>query len=510
MAPLQLALTAAAVALLCAATVNGAPSTRTRVDVKDDPFLNDTFPAEFKWGTATSSYQIEGAWNVDGKGENIWDKWCHEGGHVYNNDTGDIACDSYNLVNQDIANLQNTGVDFYRFSISWSRILPTGKLSGGVNEAGVEYYNNLINGLLTAGIEPFVTLYHWDLPQPLQDDGGGWLNPNIVQYYNDYATVCFQRFGDRVKRWLTMNEPWVVCWLGYGNGVFAPGVSSNEYLACHNLIKAHAAAWHTYDNTFRQSQSGLVSITLDSDWKEPLDQNNPSDVTAAERALQFKLGWLAHPIFINGDYPEVMKERVAAKSAAAGLSQSRLPEFTEEEKLFIRGTHDFFGLNHYSSALVVDKDRGIDWQAWDFDRDVEESLDPSWPGSGTVWLKDVPWGLRKLLGWIRDEYGNPPVVITENGVSDDPDHYGKLADQQRIRFYQGYINNVLKAVKLDGCNVIGYTAWSLMDNFEWGQGYSETFGMHRVDFSDPSRPRTPKDSVSFFKKLIADNGWPQQ
>jgi len=501
----------AAVLLTCAVTIGSSPIRLSRQDVQNDPFLNDTFPEGFKWGVSTAAYQIEGAWDADGKGEHIWDKWCHDGGRVYNNDTADIACNSYNLYNQDIANLQNLGVDYYRFSISWARIIPTGKISDGINEAGIAYYNNVINGLIAAGIEPLATLYHWDLPQPLQDDGGGWLNPDIVQHFNDYADVCFQRFGDRVKRWLTFNEPYVVSWLGYGNGIFAPGVQSpatGVYIATHHIIKAHAAAWHTYDDIYRPLYQGQVSLTLDSDWKEPLDENNASDVAAAERAMQFKLGWFAHPIFVNGDYPEEMKARIAAKSIAEGLSQSRLPEFTAEEKLFIKGTHDYFGLNHYTTQLVVSNDRGTQWPSWDFDRDVEESTDPSWPGSGSSWLFEVPWGLRKLLGWVRDNYGNPPVIITENGVSDDAQTIGTLADQQRIRFYTGYINNVLKAVKKDGCNVISYTAWSLMDNFEWGQGFSEKFGLYRVDFNDPARPRTAKDSATFYKKLIQDNGWP--
>jgi len=483
---------------------------RTRNKVQNDPFLNDTFPDGFIWGAATAAYQIEGSWNVDGKGESIWDKWCHEDDHsIHNNDTGDVACDSYNQYNKDVALLKNMRVNFYRFSISWPRIIPTGKLSDGINDMGVAYYNNLINALLAAGVAPMVCLYHMDLPQQLQGNGGGWLNPDIVQHFNDYADVCFRHFGDRVKYWITINEPGVVSWVGYGNGSFAPGERSQEYRACHNLIKAHATAWHTYDNVYRSSQSGQISVGLNCDWKEPLDENNQSDVRAAERNLQFTLGWLAHPIFVNGDYPDVMKEKLAAKSSALGLDKSWLPEFTEEEKQFIRGTHDFFGLNHYTTMLTVEKDRGSHGPNWDFDRDVEESSDPSWPRSGSSWLIEVPWGMRKVLGWIRDEYGNPPVIITENGVSDDPQHFGQLADQQRIRYYTGYINNVLKAIRLDGCNVVGYTAWSLLDNFEWNQGYSQTFGLHLVDFNDPARPRTPKNSVSFFKTLIADNGWPQ-
>jgi len=472
-----------------------------------DDFLYDTFPDGFLWGTATSSYQIEGGWNADGKGEQIWDKWCHDGGRVNNNDTGDIACDSYNRYNEDIEALSNLGVQFYRFSISWARILPDGTLNF-VNEPGIDYYNRLIDGLLAAGIQPMVTLYHWDLPSALQNIGG-WENVELVQHFNDYSRVCFERFGDRVKYWITFNEPWVVTWLGYGVNAFAPGVYGPDvttYVVTHNIIKSHAEAWHTYDRLFRPTQHGKISITLDIDWKEPLT-GSAADIAAADRAVEFKLGWFAHAIILNGDYPEVMKEHVARHSAMEGRPVSRLPEFTLDEKIRNLGTYDFLGINHYSTALVRNFDRGNSWPSWEFDRDVDETFDPQWPTSGSDWLRVVPWGLRKLLNWVRDHYGNPEVIITENGVSDIPAEFGSLNDQFRVNFYRDYINNVLKAVKLDGCNVIGYTAWSLMDNFEWNDGYSALFGLHKVNFTDPTRQRVPKQSALFYKQLVEDNGW---
>jgi len=479
-------------------------------EMQTDDFLYETFPEGFQWGTATSSYQIEGAWNADGKGEQIWDRWAHEGGKVRNNATGDVACDSYNRHKEDVAIMKDLGVNFYRFSISWSRILSDGTINT-INEAGIDYYNRVINDLITAGITPMVTLYHWDLPQALQDKGG-WQNEIIIQHFNDYARICFERFGDRVKLWLTFNEPWVVSYLGHGNAVFAPGIYGPDiitYIVTHNIIKSHAAAWHTYDQQFRATQNGRISITLDIDWKEPLT-SNPEDVAAADRAIEFKLGWFANPILVNGDYPEVMKNYVAAKSAMEGLSVSRLPAFTTEEKLWIKGTFDYLGINHYSSVLVSHKAHGTEWPGWDFDRDVEEQYDPTWPTSGSEWLRVVPWGLRKLLVWIKDHYGNPEVIITENGVSDPPEEFGSLNDQLRVNFYRDYINNVLKAVKVDGCNVIGYTAWSLMDNFEWNEGYTATFGLHYIDFAnDPTLERKPKASAAFYKQLVTDNGWPQ-
>lgn len=481
------------------------------VDDTDDEFLWDTFPTGFRWGAATAAYQIEGAWNEDGKGPSIWDTFCHGGGRIRQNATGDVACDSYHLYAQDIANLKTLGVNFYRFSLSWSRLLPDGSISN-VNQAGIDYYNNVIDGLLAEGIEPMVTLYHWDLPQALEDMGG-WLNPFVVNYFNDYARFSFQRFGDRVKYWITLNEPWIVSWCGYGIGSHAPGLhipDTGGYDTAHNLIMSHASAWHTYDNEFRATQNGRISITLSSDWYEPYNSSKTEDIAAVDRAIEFKLGWFAHPIYVDGDYPQVMKDYVGRKSQMEGRNTSRLPEFSPADKIRIRGTHDFFALNHYTTYLAEDHDHGTTWPSWEFDRDIRTHIDRSWPTSGSVWLFEVPHGMRRILNWVKDHYNNPEILITENGVSDDRDYVqGSLDDQQRIRYLTNYTNNMLKAVKLDGVNVTAYTCWSTMDNFEWADGYEVTFGLHQVNFTDPARTRTPKASASFYNQLIRDNGWPQ-
>lgn len=476
---------------------------------QSDDFLYDTFPEGFRWGTATSAYQIEGGWNADGKGEQIWDRWCHEGGRVALDETGDIACDSYNRYNEDIQIMKNMGVHFYRFSISWARILPDGTINN-INEPGIDYYSRLIDGLLAADIEPMITLFHWDLPQALQDVGG-WANDTIIEHFKEYSRLCFRRFGARVRMWLTFNEPWVITWLGYGSGVFAPGIKGPNvtvYTVTHNIIKCHAESWHIYDQEFRSSQRGRISITLDIDWKEP-KSNSPEDIAAADRAIDFKLGWYAHPILVNGDYPASMKEHIGNHSLKEGLTESRLPVFTPQEIARNKGTYDYLGINHYSSVIVSHFPREVSTLGWETDRDVHEESDPTWPTSGSNWLLVVPWGLRKILVWIKEHYNNPEVIITENGVSDIPAEFGSLNDQFRINFYRDYINNVLKAVKLDGCNVTGYTAWSLMDNFEWNDGYTATFGLHYINFTDPTRRRVPKDSAGFFKKLVADNGFIQ-
>ncbi|ELU13711.1 hypothetical protein CAPTEDRAFT_98416 [Capitella teleta] len=470
----------------------------------DDDFLYDTFPEDFLWGTATSSYQIEGAWNVDGKGENIWDTFSHESGKVANNDTGDIACDSYNNYAEDIQLLKDLGVDFYRFSLSWARLLPTGRVDQP-NQAGIDYYNTLINELLEEDIIPMVTLYHWDLPKDLYDQGG-WENEEMVQIFNEYAIFAFELFGDRVKWWITFNEPYVFIVYGMGEGYHAPGLESPGeiiYTAAHTVLKAHAEAWHSYDELFRPTQNGNIGITLDTDWKEPLT-DSPEDIEASERGMQFSLGWFANPIHGSGGYPAVMKEKIAEKSAQQGYEQSRLPEFTAEEEARILGTSDFFGLNHYSTAMVQGENTVAPEPSYLDDRDIITSVNETWIGCDFVYV--VPWGLRNLLNWITNTYDRPNIYITENGMCD---YNATLNDEHRVNYYRSYTNNVLKAIKLDGCDVRSYTAWSLLDNFEWAYGYDLRFGLHHVDFEDPARPRTPKASAEFIRQLVADNGFPE-
>ena len=298
------------------------------------------FPEDFTWGTATSAYQIEGAAKADGKGPSIWDAFTHIPGKTANNENGDVACDHYHRFREDIALMKDMGVDAYRFSISWSRIMPTGR--GEVNEEGIQFYSHLIDALLEEGITPWVTLYHWDLPLALQLEMDGWLNPEIQHVFADYAAVCFERFGDRVKHWITLNEPWVVSILGHGQGVFAPGRVSNSepYLAAHHLILSHARASERYRRDFAH-QKGKVGWSNNCDWREPLT-DKPEDVAAAQRALEFFVAWFTDPVY-KGDYPEVMREKLG----------DRLPQFTEGEKALIKGSSDFFGLNHYTTMYAA-------------------------------------------------------------------------------------------------------------------------------------------------------------
>ncbi|XP_041468729.1 lactase-phlorizin hydrolase-like [Lytechinus variegatus] len=479
-------------------------------DVFDDPerdtLISGQFPDGFAWGSATSAYQVEGGWNEDGKGESIWDTFSHEG-RIYNNQTGDVACDSYHKYTEDVQLVKAIGLTHYRFSISWPRILPQGTIAGGINQAGLDYYTNLIDELIANGIEPVVTLYHWDLPQVLQDDYGGWENDTLADLFNDYADVCFTEYASKVKIWITFNEPYVVTWLGYGIGIFAPGIVSPGYApyrAAHTIIKAHAKAYHTYRNNYYSQYGGKVSITLSTDFGQPKDPENEEDIAAAVRYMQFTAGWFAHPILKNGDYPDVMKWQVGNKSLEQGLSESRLPEFTEEEKQYIKGTGDFFGLNSYTTTVCEHKIISGD-PNYEGDQDVERGQPDNWPTSASEWLRPVPWGLRGLLNWVKDEYDGIDIYITENGVS-TPDEFN-LDDDARVTFYQAYLNEALKAQMYDGVNLVGYFAWSLMDNFEWTSGYSQRFGLHYVDFEDTDRPRTQKKSAEWLTEIVAYNGF---
>ncbi|NXV25781.1 LPH hydrolase, partial [Rissa tridactyla] len=475
---------------------------------KEDEFLYGEFPKNFRWSVATAAYQIEGGWRADGKGLSIWDKFSHTPLKISNDDTGDVACDSYHKIEEDVEMLKSLKVSHYRFSISWSRVLPDGT-TRYINEMGLNYYERLIDALLAASIMPQVTLYHWDLPQALQNVGG-WENDTIVQRFKEYAELLFQRLGDKVKFWITLNEPYNTAYCGYGVGTAAPGISVRPgrapYVVGHNLIKAHAEAWHLYNETYRAKQGGLISITINSDWAEPRNPHNQEDVEAARRYLQFLLGWFAHPIFKNGDYNEVMKKRIRERSLAQGLEQSRLPEFTESEKQRIKGTYDYFGLNHYTTVLTYNVNYPAGVLSYDSDRGVASVSDRSWLNSGSLWLKVTPFGFRKLLRWIKEEYDDPPIYVTENGVSER----GALDfnDTWRTHYYRSYINEALKAVVLDGVDLRGYTAWTLMDNFEWAMGFDERFGLYHVNFTDPNLPRRPKASARFYSQIINCNGFP--
>ncbi len=456
------------------------------------------FPIDFVWGAATSAFQIEGGAASNGKGPSIWDAFCTIPGKVADGDHGTIAIDHYHRFKEDIALMKSQGLKAYRFSISWPRVIPDGK--GKINEAGVQFYSDLIDELLANGIEPWVTLYHWDLPLALQLENDGWLSPDIAEYFEGYARLCFERFGDRVKNWITLNEPWVVSILGYGQGIFAPGrVSDSEpYLAGHHLLVAHAKAVALFRSEFSH-QEGKIGITNNCDWREP-KTDSPADKEAAERALQFFLGWFADPVYF-GDYPDVMKSRLG----------ERLPEFTNEEKELLKGSSDFFGLNHYTTMYAADGDpTQVKSDVYgngglSEDQDVILSRDPNWEFTSMRWGV-VPWGCKKLLQWIDSRYNKPDIYITENGFAGKDELIDGAVDDSdtRQRYFKSYLEASHEAIS-EGVALKGYFAWSLFDNFEWASGYSKRFGLVYIDYE--TLDRIPKASANWYKNVIQKNGF---
>lgn len=456
------------------------------------------FPNDFVWGSATSSYQIEGAWRADGKGPSVWDAFSHTPGKILNGDTGDVACDHYGRFREDVRLMADVGLQAYRFSIAWPRIQPTGY--GDPNPEGLRFYSDLIDALLEHGITPWVTLHHWDLPLALQTEHDGWLNPRMAEFFGDYARICFEHFGDRVQHWITLNEPWVTAVNGYGHGVFAPGrVSADEpYRAGHEMLRAHGAAAEIYRREFQERQGGVIGMANNCDWREPAT-DAPEDQAAATRALEFFLGWFADPLY-HGDYPASMRERLG----------DRLPAFSDEDVARIQGSTDFFGLNHYTTMLAAhaegggtDGDKATSNAGLGEDQDVHLSAHPDWPRTEMDWPV-VPEGFRKLLHWIDERYGHPGIVLTENGCAFDDDLVdGEVDDAGRVDYLRGYLGACHQAIE-GGVDVQGYFLWSFLDNFEWAAGYSKRFGLHHVDFATGTR--TPKRSAAWYREVIRRNG----
>ncbi|KAG5891685.1 hypothetical protein JTB14_020102 [Gonioctena quinquepunctata] len=472
----------------------------------DDEFANYTItnrplPSHITVGVATAAYQIEGAWDLDGKGEQVWDTFVHEHPErIAGRATGDVASDSYHRYKEDVACMKEVGVNYYRFSIAWSRILPNGTIDN-INSAGIDYYLRLLKELESNGIEAMVTLYHWDIPTNLEKQGG-WLNPKVVDWFEDYARLCYKVFGPYVKSWVTINEPKQICHNGYGNGGFAPGIASpgvGEYICARHVLLAHAKAWRVFDTEFRASLKTRNTIVIDSDWYEPTT-NSEADAIAAETKRQFVYGMYANPV-IKGNWPQVMIDNVAKFSKAQGYNESRLPPFSDEEVELIKGTYDFIALNHYTSYMVsaIENDNNLKGVSWDDDAGVNCYQKSTWPTAAAGWFKIVPWGFGKLLRWIKQTYGDIEIVITENGVSDTT---GTLRDQHRIDYLRSYMSHMIDAIYDGGVNLTAYTVWSIMDNFEWTQGFGAKLGMYYVNMSDPMRPRTAKDSSRYLANVI--------
>ncbi|GBP54376.1 Myrosinase 1 [Eumeta japonica] len=467
------------------------------------------FPPEFLFGISSSAYQIEGAWDVDDKSPSIWDVSTHaDPCWIPDCSNGDVATNSYRLYERDIEMVGELGVDFYRFSLSWPRLIPEGLFRKGKHSVqGVAYYRKVIESLRNRGIEPLVTMFHWDLPQRLQDLGG-WMNPLVVDWYADYAKLVFEVFGDQVKYWITINEPYIFCWFSYGTKILAPRLDSagvGVYLCVKHVLLAHAKAYHIYNEEFRASQNGIVGISNALYWYEAATDSD-EDKQAVADMLEFECGLYLNPIFSEeGDFPDLVKRRVAEKSAEQGFPRSRLPQFTAEQVNYLRGSFDFLGINHYSTYLAYrnysedyTNNFGYSYSgipSLPDDISVHLKLHPDRPTSISS-VQYAPEGLEALLAYIREKYNNPPVFITENGWPDR----GGLEDDDRSAYIKGYVQAVRNAID-EGSNMLGYSAWSLMDSFEWNSGYTAKYGLYEVDFESEELTRTPRKSAFVYREI---------
>jgi beta-glucosidase len=444
------------------------------------------FPDGFLWGTATSSYQIEGAWDADDKGESIWDRFSHSPGKIENNDNGDVANDHYHRWPEDVALMKELGLQAYRFSISWPRILPSGR--GKVSQAGLDFYSRLVDGLLAANITPFVTLYHWDLPQVLQDEGG-WPLRSTAEAFVEYADVVSRHLGDRVKNWITHNEPWVVAFMGYGMGAHAPGLKDfgTAVTASHHLLLSHGWSVPVIRQNSPQAQ---VGITLNLTPQVPASPS-AADYQAARYGDGFLNRWFLDPLY-GRHYPADMVQTYK--------DRGHLPnglDFVQEGDLeTISVKTDFLGVNYYSRGIARNQEA-----ADNLPQVVFRSDDITEMG----WEVYAP-GLSDLLNRIHFDYRVPKIYITENGASysDGPDGNGRITDTRRLNYLRDHFTAAHKAMQ-NGVPLAGYFVWSFMDNFEWAFGYRQRFGIVWVDFA--TQERLPKDSALWYKQVIAQNGF---
>ncbi|XP_028036754.1 myrosinase 1-like [Bombyx mandarina] len=564
---------------------------------------------------------------IPDKGESIWDRLVHTKPEAIMDLTnGDVTCDSYHLWERDIEMATELGLHFYRFSLSWPRLMPTG-FSNKISEDGQKYYNNLIDGLLDKGIEPLVTIFHWDLPQSLQDLGGwmnplivdwfedyarvvfslfadrvktwvsinepvsicdyvyntggmappilephvapyvctkhvllahakawriydeefrpmyngeitlaipliwyealsaeheelaellrenivsGWMNPLIVDWFEDYARVVFSLFADRVKTWVTINEPVSICDYVYNTGGMAPPILEPHvapYVCTKHVLLAHAKAWRIYDEEFRPMYNGEITLAIPLIWYEALSAEHEE---LAELLRENIAGRYSHPVYSKeGGWPPSLEKHLEEVGRRKGFNKSVLPPFTKEEIDLIRGTYDYYGMNFYTSRLVRKARPGESIGAWplsgapDFDAAFEK--DPSWVAGYSSWFYVTPEYFRPQIMWLKEKYGDLKFLITENGISTGPG----LDDRMRVEYYRDHLKELLLAIHEDGVNVVGFTAWTLMDNFEWNDGLGSKFGLYEVNFTSPERTRTPRASAHYYKSIIDTHSIPK-
>jgi beta-glucosidase len=436
------------------------------------------FPSSFVWGAATAAYQVEGAWNEDGKGESIWDRFNHTPGRITNADSGDVACDHYHRYPEDIALMRQLGLQAYRFSISWPRVLPDG--FGQVNSAGLDFYERLVEALLAANIEPYVTLHHWDFPQALQEKGG-WINRDNLHYLADYAALMVKRLGDRVHCWATLNEPRDIALSGYGSGDHAPGITGDwksVYQVTHNLLVAHGLAVQAMRAAAPTLEAGIV---LDLWGVEP-SSDQPADVAAADLFWKTKRITYLHPL-LTGYYHPALVDEIG----------ELFPDVRPGDMALISQKLNFLGINSYSRTVVS-----------------AEGIVKQVPGSEYTeigWEVCAP-SFRRTLERITDDYTLPPIYIMENGAAyqDTLTKDGKIHDERRSDYLHQHIAQIHQAMRA-GVDIRGYFVWSLMDNFEWAFGYTKRFGIIYVDFE--TQMRIIKDSGEWYSRVISANSVPE-
>jgi beta-glucosidase len=438
------------------------------------------FPDGFLWGCATSAYQIEGSPLADGAGPSIWQRFSHTPGRVTDDDTGDVACDHYRRFESDVDLMQQMGLQSYRFSIAWGRVLPTGV--GRVNAAGLDFYDRLIDRLLSKRIEPMVTLYHWDLPEAL-DNRGGWLNRDIVEWFAEYADIVFRKLDDRVKLWVTLNEPWVVSDGGYLHGILAPGHRNlfEAPLASHHLMLAHGAAVQAYRATGRNK----IGLVVNIEPKYPASQS-AADLAATRRAEAYMNRQYLEPA-IDGTYPQELKEVFGAA----------WPQWPAPDLEQIRQPIDFIGINYYTRSVTR-----FEPNSWLRAAGVKQKHATHMTTDWEVF----PQGLTDTLLWVKNRYGNPVMYVTENGAAffDPPKaEAAVLEDPLRVDYLRKHIRAVHTAIQ-QGADIRGYYVWSLFDNFEWAHGYSKRFGLIHIDYE--TQKRTLKTSAHLYSEVIASNG----
>jgi beta-glucosidase len=446
------------------------------------------FPEGFHWGTATASFQIEGAPRADGKGESIWDRFTHTPGRVRGDQNADVACDSYQRIAEDVALMKAMNLTSYRFSLSWPRILPDG--GGEPNRKGLDHYTRLIDALLEAGIRPFPTLYHWDLPQVLEDRGG-WPERDTAGRFADYADVCVRGLGDRVEDWIIFNEPTIFTVMGYLAGIHAPGRRDLEAFlrATHTVNLAHGEAFRA----MRASASGArIGTAFSMSPCEPAG-DDVRDEAAAERWHAFVNGWYLEPA-LHGRYPEAF---------VAGLPAERMG-LRDGDLERVRAPLDFIGINLYTRTLVAHAEgagHGTDVRVVG---PMGGSEGPRTDFGWEVW----PQALHDMVLRVTRDHDRPVIEITENGCSygDAPGPDGAIRDERRIAFHRGYLEALARAIDA-GADVRGYHAWTLMDNFEWAEGTEQRFGLAWVDFDDPERPRRLKESGAWYGRVADENGF---